>query len=95
MQYDFYECADLIDDLTALRAKLAEEQLREERLEGMPGHVIPLLGHVMLLLGHVILLPGHVMPLLCHVIHLVGHVIPLMFVIDIGILVFGFLVKFR
>ena len=71
MQYDFYECADLIDDLTALRAKLAEEQLREERLEGMPGHVIPLLGHVMLL-------PGHVMPLLCHVIHLVGHVIPLL-----------------
>ena len=34
MDCDFYECADLIDELEKLKAKHTEDMLREERLKG-------------------------------------------------------------
>lgn len=35
MDYDFYECADLIDELEKLKIKHQEDILRAERIEGV------------------------------------------------------------
>lgn len=35
MQCDFYDCADLLDEMEQLQAKLREEKLKETRVQGI------------------------------------------------------------
>ncbi len=35
MDYDFYECADLIDELEMLKRKRQEDLIRAERIQGV------------------------------------------------------------